>query len=489
MLSSKELMAAAGISRATLNNYIAAGLLPRPQVVRPDPAAEEARRLGYFPDEAVRRLQLIAEYKRQGVSMNEIAYRLAASPASAPEDAATGSPTASTAGPLPALTFDRIDGPAYFVNTRFEVEWYNEAARDRLFGRDLAGDIRQRNLFDCLLTGAQEPDHQGLAELLGFHLGIARRRLSKDGLMASVTVQGERRALIEGLFAGAQPVEGNAIRSLDVDLAPIDRPSQPHRVSAAFFREGTVFAYAPEATLGDALLDLLARRDTVIRELLRRRQPYVTPVAALVADLEGSMRICAGLPPEEYFELINGMWSAMEPVLRRHRATVGKHAGDGLVCYFFPQPDGSHVANAVRCALAMREVMAGIDRAWQARKNWATRLQLNYGIDEGEEWFGTFQSASHIQFTVLGDTVNRAARLSDFASGGSVWVTKNLIGKLSAEERDGLRWGIRRGADAPLVAATYARVCDIADLAAQPKLADIATLPIAEIVGAQPPRS
>ena len=64
-------------------------------------------------------------------------------------------------------------------------------------------------------------------------------------------------------------------------------------------------------------------------------------------------------------------------------------------------------------------------------------------------------------------------------------MTKNLVGKLSSAERDELRWGIRQNADAPLVGSTYARVCDIADLVQRPKLADIATLPIAEVVGAQ----
>ncbi len=38
---------------------------------------------------------------------------------------------------------------------------------------------------------------------------------------------------------------------------------------------------------------------------------------------------------------------------------------------------------------------------------------------------------------MLGDTINHADRLSDHARFGAVWVTKNLIGKLSPEEREG----------------------------------------------------
>ena len=62
------------------------------------------------------------------------------------------------------------------------------------------------------------------------------------------------------------------------------------------------------------LLALLARRDLVIRDLLRGRKPYMTPLAVLVADIQSSVKICAELPPEEYFELINQIWGTMEPI-------------------------------------------------------------------------------------------------------------------------------------------------------------------------------
>jgi len=42
------------------------------------------------------------------------------------------------------------------------------------------------------------------------------------------------------------------------------------------------------------------------------------------------------LPPEEYFELINDVWGAMEPKIRKYYATYGNHVGDGMVYYFFP---------------------------------------------------------------------------------------------------------------------------------------------------------
>ena len=59
MYSSKELMDKAGVSRATLNNYIGMGLIPKPIVKNPDSTDDKARRLGYFPEDALDRLHEI----------------------------------------------------------------------------------------------------------------------------------------------------------------------------------------------------------------------------------------------------------------------------------------------------------------------------------------------------------------------------------------------------------------------------------------------
>ena len=58
--------------------------------------------------------------------------------------------------------------------------------------------------------------------------------------------------------------------------------------------------------------------------------------------------------------------------------------------------------------------------------------------------FGAYQTPTHLEFTVLGDTINRVARLSDFATGGAIWATKNLMTSLSTRERANLDFDIRR---------------------------------------------
>jgi len=142
--------------------------------------------------------------------------------------------------------------------------------------------------------------------------------------------------------------------------------------------------------------------------------------------------------------------------------------------------------NAIACALEIRENMKKLSMDWKMRKGWFNELCLNIGINEGQEYFGTIPSSPNIEFTALGDTVNFAGRLSDFARFGAIWATKNLINKLSVEDRSGIRFGIRhRENDREiLIENSFGRVMDmiVPDSQNFNKFMDIATLAITEVV-------
>ena len=71
MISSKEVMARTGISRATLNNYIGLNLLPPPAVRRPEEPGGPTK-IGYFPEWVIERVEKIKEFKSQGMRMSQI---------------------------------------------------------------------------------------------------------------------------------------------------------------------------------------------------------------------------------------------------------------------------------------------------------------------------------------------------------------------------------------------------------------------------------
>jgi adenylate cyclase len=506
-ISSKELIEKSGISRATLNNYINFGLLPRPDVRFPGPDDGDARRLGYFPQEALQRIDEIQRLKDEGVSMAEIVTRFTArvppeldnggpaprSALSAPAKLSASPPTGAgedVADPGLRITLGELSTPCYMVNYNFEIIWHNEPARRSVLGGfdALPSSSESRSVFGFLLRGAACAACGPCDDLLRFHFAVAKRRSTKGGFFALCKdAPAERMGTLERLYQEAQALPQQAVSQARIHAPDVQGSCQPHSVYAAQFREGILFAYVPGEPASDDLLALLARRDEVIRDLIRKRLPVLTPVAVLVADLQDSVKICAELPPDEYFELVNQIWSTMEPIFRRYYGTYGKHAGDGMVYYFFPQPDCNYVMNALAAAHEMRAAMRAISKAWQLRKGWANELYLNTGLNEGQEWLGTFQTATHVEFTVLGDTINHCARLSDFARYGAIWATKNMLGRLDADERRRIAFGVRRTGDGGrdvFVASTYVNVGSLLD-PSQPridKLREIATLPVTEIV-------
>ena len=79
MISSKTLLKLSGISRATLNNYIKNGLLPRPIIETGDRTKSVSSRLGFFPESSIETIKQIQECKEASMTMSEIINVLGAS--------------------------------------------------------------------------------------------------------------------------------------------------------------------------------------------------------------------------------------------------------------------------------------------------------------------------------------------------------------------------------------------------------------------------
>ena len=521
MISSKELLEQTGISRATLNNYIQLGILPKPNVQsHAGDTAGAARLLGYFPDDAVDRIQTVQALKAKGLSMNLIAQELASTDAllgvgdmsddlesdrsvesvqaasvRAPETRKATSISAKNqsahSNPGMMLSLDRLEQPAYMLNYNLELTWLNEAARTELFCFTTPpAQSSERNLFELFSRPESKLSLNDQRALANLHLHLASARMGKESLTKVVmAADPDLLDLFVDLKFQTKSQEqqaSSAITELDLIRTGPNGLPMLYRVYAVYFREGILVIHTASDNREDDLLAFLGKRDQVIQGLLSKRLPVMTPLAVLVADLQNSVRICSELPPDEYFELINQIWSTMSPILRKYTGTHGKHAGDGVVYYFFPQPESNYLFNAVACADELRHAMRKISSDWQLRKNWLTELQLNIGLHEGQEWLGSFQSANHVEFAVLGDTINRASRLSDFARHGSIWATKNLVSRLTSDERSRVEFGImQRSAENGdrFVHSSYAQIESLVDLndGKLDKLRDIAQLAVTEI--------
>ncbi len=481
LLNSKELLEKSGISRATLNNYIALGIIPRPEVLPPEPEDGAAPRIGYFPDETLQRLAEIQRLKQEGWTMSRIAVHFGASPPPVrePLDVRTTPLTgdASLSVPrrdMPRLSIDEIVHPAYLVGPDFGVLWFN-AASAGVLGTATAGV----NLLKQLLGAPAAP---GRDEILRLHLALARQHgLSMERLGRDLPP--EQRAVFERLGPDTAPPASGFVSHV---VGPGASPPSGVCVYAIQFREGTLFVHVPRGAAAAELASELQSRELVVGDLGRKRLPVLSDVAVLVMDLQHAPRIWSALPAEEYFELINQIWLAADAIVRRHRGTQGKHPRDGLACYFLRQRDAAYAWNALLAAREMREAMRRVSQEWKLRKGWTTELCLETGVDEGQQWMGTLQSGAGAEFTMYGETLNRAAAISALGRGGAIWATKNLLARLTPQDRQRLKWGVHRrdpdGSEVfvPEVFSTVERLAAPGANAQQWR--DLAGLPITEIV-------
>ncbi len=523
MLNSKQLIEITGISRATLNNYVALGILPNPVIKTPGENEGRATRLGYFEETAVDRVQQVKQLKKQGMSMAQIAQEISTSPGQdsqvaasvtkAPEKSGATRQDTSTANTPPfssdagqgspgkllpptlsqSLSFDGsledLPGPAYMVNNNFELIWWNNNAQHSFFNHnyELPGDLESRNLLKLLFGTESASNEDRMRELLLPHLVAGKKRLSQQALIKIYSsLSGDQLSILKDVYEETQPIGKDPMMHFHIMLADEKGKLLPHDLYVCFYREGIFFTYSSVVLEENYLLEFLSKRNQVINELLKKRKPCLTDVTVMVADVQNSIKICSELPAEEYFELINNIWQESAPIFRKYYGTYGKHAGDGMVYYFFPQPDCDYKLNAIRCSLELQKMMKGITQKWQARKGWFSDIYLNIGLNEGQEWFGSYHAGGHVEFTVLGETINYASRISDFARNGSVWATKNMLNQIPQQMRDKISFGITRKSqqdESVFVTDTYSSIGHLIDAnsPASDKFKDIEMIPVTEI--------
>lgn len=133
-------------------------------------------------------------------------------------------------------------------------------------------------------------------------------------------------------------------------------------------------------------------------------------VTVVFTDLRGFTRLSEHLPPIEIVRLLNDYFQEMVGIIDRHGGWVDKFMGDGLLAVFGEkrgQPD--HAVRGAACALELRECIArfNVERLQRG----LAALKLGVALNSGQVVAGTVGSRDRLDFTVIGDTVNVAARL------------------------------------------------------------------------------
>ena len=148
-------------------------------------------------------------------------------------------------------------------------------------------------------------------------------------------------------------------------------------------------------------------KNPALLQLGGRRQE----VTVLFADIKGFTKMSANLSPEEVVEVLNLFFTEMVELVFEYLGTLDKYVGDALMAVFgVPVPLTHAATRAVECAVAMQRRLAEM----QAQGRTPIR-GVRIGINTGEAIVGNIGSDKRMDFTVIGDAVNVAARLQEWA--------------------------------------------------------------------------
>jgi adenylate cyclase len=132
--------------------------------------------------------------------------------------------------------------------------------------------------------------------------------------------------------------------------------------------------------------------------------------SVIFIDIRGFTTISERLEPALVVSLLNRYFAAVAPPIHDQGGFINKFGGDSLLAVFgAPVPTEDHELRAVRAAIGVREALAVFNVTEEAEGR--VPLRIGTGIHAGEMIAGSVGSPDRMEYTVIGDVVNVAARL------------------------------------------------------------------------------
>jgi adenylate cyclase len=183
-----------------------------------------------------------------------------------------------------------------------------------------------------------------------------------------------------------------------------------------------------QAHLGRNMLRLISPQ---LADLLKRQRGPIKlggdfrDVTVLLSDIRGFTNLSAKMGADDVAEMLEDYYGRLVGVIFEHGGTVDKFVGDAILAVFgSPREDKDQHTHAIRAAMAMQEAMREVN----ARRASAGKYtgELGIGIHCGEVIHGFIGAPERMEYTVIGDTVNRASRYCDGALGGELLISEDV---------------------------------------------------------------
>ena len=137
------------------------------------------------------------------------------------------------------------------------------------------------------------------------------------------------------------------------------------------------------------------------------------------ADIVGFTRLSESLAPEAVADMLNVYFDAISAASDFYRGTIDKYMGDcAMIVFGVPEEDSEHLFHGLCCAVMIQRLVTRLNEYRDARG--LTTVEFRSGMNSGAMLAGNLGSRERMQYTVVGDTVNLASRLSNMAGAGEI---------------------------------------------------------------------
>jgi adenylate cyclase len=276
------------------------------------------------------------------------------------------------------------------------------------------------------------------------------RAISRKAIEERVAVLSENVADEEAGASGVEsalcaPLLGSQGTALGIIY--LDNLGARHAFSAEDLDFFTAFAgMAAVAIENGQLVDRMRREAVVLSNFQRYFAPDLArqiagqegeiqlggdkrPAVVLFSDIRGFTPLSERMSPDEIASLLTDYFTHMVEVVFTYGGTLDKFMGDALMALWgAPIAHEDDADRAVKAAIVMQQALARLNDLWRVQGR--PELSVGIGINTGEVFAGNIGSVLRLEYTVIGDAVNTAARLCSEAGPGEILIAEPLYAAL-----------------------------------------------------------
>ena len=156
--------------------------------------------------------------------------------------------------------------------------------------------------------------------------------------------------------------------------------------------------------------------------------------SVMFVDIVGFTAKSEAMTPHGVAELLNEFYTIITQTAHLYKGTIDKYMGDcAMLIFGIPEADSDHIFHSIAYAVFLQRLME--KRNAQRISRGESPLHLRVGVNTGEMLAGNMGSRERLQYTVVGDAVNLASRLSSQANADQIIISEETYKLPGIEEQ------------------------------------------------------